>query len=124
VVPTYDGVPIFGVAVRVQDRPHAAAVQINAYFGIDGLTSLYGGSRGRELHISGCLIAEDLEGLVAAEQLLLSYADGLARTLIDPVGREFNNVIFKGEYEPFAEGPKFTDGGVILPYRAVFHGLT
>ena len=124
---SYGGVPVFGLAVHIQHVPRANAQQVDAFFGVNGNVTLYGGSRGRVFEISGVLWGEDIPSLIAAEANLLSYADGIARTLIDPIGRSFPNVIFQGEYQPSPEGPKPTDsltGGYILPYRAVFHGLT
>ena len=81
-------------------------------------------TRGRIFEVTGVLIGVDMPGLLASEALLLSYADGIARTLVDPIGRMFLNVYFQGEYLPSPEGPKWTDQGVCLPYRAVFYGLT
>ncbi|SRR5579883_76008 len=121
---SYGGVPVFGLAVHIQHIPRANSQQIDAFFGVDGNVTLYGGSRGRVFEITGCLFGADIPSLIAAESTLLSYADGKARTLVDPIGRSFPNVIFQGEYQPSPGGPKCTDSGVILPYRAVFHGLT
>ena len=62
--------------------------------------------------------------MIAAEGVLLAYADGIARTFVDTQGRAWPNVIFEGEYQPSPEGPKPTDFGWCLPYRCVLHGLT
>ncbi len=121
---SYGGADIFGVAVHIQHIPRATANQISSFFGVNGAVSLFGGSRGRVFEVTGVLVAPDIPTLIAYEQLLLSYGDGIARTLIDPIGRVFYNVYFQGEYVPYAEGNKWTDQYTILPYRAVFYGLT
>jgi hypothetical protein len=121
---SYAGAFIFGAAVSVVQIPKSNAQQINNFFGISGSITLYGGGRGRLFLISGVLVADDLADLNSAEALLLSYADGIARTLIDTRGRTWLNVIFRGEFRPDAGGPKPTDNGWCLPYKAVFHGLT
>jgi hypothetical protein len=123
-VESYGGAPIFGAAVRIQHIPHPNVQQVDSFFGSNGNVTLFGGSRGRTLEVTGVLVGRDLPSLLAAEAVLLSYADGIARTLVDPLGRTFPSVIFQGEYLPSPEGPKWTDTGVCLPYRAVFHGLT
>jgi hypothetical protein len=71
------------------------------------------------------LEANNIADLNAVEAALLSYADGNAHTLVDDRGREWNNVIFLGEYTPFAQGPKpLATSGWCLPYTAIFHGLS
>jgi hypothetical protein len=124
VLPTYGGVPCFGIAVHVQHIPNAACVQRDAYFGTNGTTSQWGGTRGRTFKIKGCLFGLDIPGLIAAETVLLAYGDGIGRILTDACGRVFYNVIFEGEYLPSPEGPKWTDTGVILPYECTFYGLS
>jgi hypothetical protein len=122
---TLDGSPVFGLATNVLHTPHANAQQINQFFGINGSQTLFGGTRGRTFMISGVLIGATIADINSAETQLLSFADGLAHTLVDNRGREFDNVIFRGEYSPFAAGPRpLAGGGYCLPYKAVFEGLT
>ena len=121
---SYGGVAIFGAAVHIEHIPAANAVQQDTFFGANGKVQLSGGTRGRHFEITGVLEGTSIEGLLTAEALLLSYADGVGRTLVDPIGREFPNVVFNGEYVPSPQGNLYTDRGVCLPYRAVFHGLT
>lgn len=123
-IESFGGVDIFGAAVHIQNIPRSNAHQVNSFFGVNGNVTLFGGTRGRVFEVTGVLIGSDIPDLLAAEALLLSYADGIARTLVDPVGRTFPNVYFRGEYLPSPEGPKWTDRGVCLPYHALFHGLT
>jgi hypothetical protein len=121
---TYNGSNIFGAAVRFQHLPHQSAQQVNSFFGVSGMQSLYGGARGRTFLIRGILIGATMDELNAAESVFQNYADGIARTLVDPRGRTWPNVIFRGEFTPDPRGPYPTAGGWALPYRAVFHGLT
>ncbi|MFO0892149.1 MAG: hypothetical protein U0790_23800 [Isosphaeraceae bacterium] len=121
---TYDGSHIFGSAVQFQHMPQPSAQQVNAFFGVSGTQTLYGGSRGRQFLIRGVLIAESIVKLNEAEAAFQRYADGVARTLVDPRGRAWPNVQFRGEFYPDPRGPFSTPGGWALPYRAVFHGLT
>ena len=55
------------------------------------------GRRGRMFLIRGILIGSTLQDLNAAESVFQNYADGVARTLVDPRGRTWPNVIFRGE---------------------------
>lgn len=121
---TYDGVNIFGAAVKFQHLAHPHAQQSNAFFGVTGTQSLYGGGRGRLFLVRGLLLGATLADLNAAEAVFRSYADGLARTLVDPRGQSWPNVVFRGEFIPDSRGPYRTVQGWALPYRAVFHGLT
>jgi hypothetical protein len=121
---TYDGSNIFGAAVQFQHLPQPNAQQVNSFFGVSGTQSLYGGARGRMFLIRGILVGSSIQDLNAAEVAFQNYADGIARTLVDPRGRTWANVIFRGELTPDPRGPYPTVGGWALPYRAVFHGLT
>lgn len=119
----FDGAAIFGLAVSVQHLPGASAQQINSYFGVTGQQLVYGGGRGRLFQIRGVLVGEDLSVLAGAEATLLSYDDGIARTLTDTWGRSWPYVCFTGQYQPDPMGPRPTVGGWALPYRATFRGL-
>lgn len=122
--PSFGGVFLFGTACHVVHSPQTIAQQKGSFFGVTGMTSLYGGGRGRLFEITGVLVGKDLTAVMGAESALLSFADGIARTFIDTQGRAWPNVIFEGEYTPSADGPKSTDFGWCLPYRCILHGLT
>jgi hypothetical protein len=122
--PLFGGLNIFGTACHSIHIPRANAQQVDAFFGVNGKLTLYGGSRGRIHEITGVLIGGTLGEVIAAEGSMLSYADGIARDYTDTQGRTWPNTIFNGEYQPSPEGPKITDFGWCLPYRAVLHGLT
>jgi hypothetical protein len=121
---TYGGVNIFGAATQFQHVAHPNAQQINTFFGVTGTQTLYGGGRGRMFLVRGILLGSTLTDLNGAEALFQSYADGISRALVDPRGRSWLNVIYRGEFVPDTRGPYPTAGGWALPYRAVFHGLT
>ena len=124
-MPTLDGSPVFGLACNVLHTPHPNAQQINEFFGITGVQTLFGGGRGRTFMISGVLVADDIPGINVVEAALLSFADGLPHTLVDNRGRVWQNVIFRGEYQPFEQGPRWlAGGGYALPYKLTMMGLT
>jgi hypothetical protein len=122
--PSFGGLFLFGTACHVVHIPNPVAQQKDGFFGVTGLTSLYGGGRGRTFQVSGVLTGPDLATVIAAEGSLLSYADGIMRTFIDTQGRVWSNVIFEGEYQPSPGGPMSTDFGWCLPYQCVLHGLS
>jgi hypothetical protein len=131
--PTYGGIPMFGLAVHMEEIPNQAAQQQDAFFGVPGILSLFGGTRGRRFNVSGVLYDADLFSLNADEDLFTpgvsgSMADGIARPLFDTRGRTWANVVYIGEFQPDPKGPlpgAWGSGvGWILPYRAVFHGLS
>jgi hypothetical protein len=121
---TYDGANIFGAAIQFQQVAHPNAQQYSSFFGVSGTQTLFGGGRGRMFLIRGILLGSSIDDINSAEATILNYADGIARTLIDPRGRTWSNVIFRGEFTPDSHGPYPTASGWALPYKAIFHGLT
>ena len=124
IFPTFGGSAIFGVPLHCRHIPNPGAAQLISYFGVGGRAGLYGGSRGRRFEVEALLASSSPAGCFELEALLLSFADGVARTYVDNQGRAWPNVVFYGEYEPDREGPRFTDFGCVLPYRCVLEGLT
>jgi hypothetical protein len=124
-VATIDGVFAFGSAVHVQMNPHPNAQQINDFFGINGNQTLFGGTRGRTLLISGVFLGFSIPAINGSEALLLSYADGNVHTVIDDRFRVFSNVIYRGDYQSYEGGPRpAAGGGYILPFKCTMLGLT
>jgi hypothetical protein len=123
-IASYGGGLIFGSAVSIVQIPNSNAQQVTSFFGVSGSLTLYGGGRGRLFLVAGVLTAASIPDLNATESLLLSYADGVARTLIDTRGRAWLNVIFRGEFRPDPRGARPTDQGWCLPYKLVLHGLS
>lgn len=131
--PTYGGVPIFGQAVHIEQVPAQSAQQVEAFFGVPGMLSVFGGSRGRSFQISGVLFDFDIPSLNADEDVFTpgvsgSLADGVARTLLDTRGRSWANVVYMGQFQPDPMGPRPAvcgfGAGWALAYKAVFHGLS
>ncbi len=122
---TLDGTNVFGFSTKVTHNPNANAHQTSEFFGVNGTQTLFGGQRGRTFLISGVLAGIDLFDVLAVEANLLSFADGKAHTLVDNFGRQFFNVVFKKEYQPFEQGPRpMAGGGYGLPYRCILYGLS
>jgi len=122
---TLDGDLVFGYASNVNHNPKPNAQQMNTFFGVNGEQTLAGGTRGRTFQISGVFVGSSLEEIAAAEAGLLRYADGQTHTLVDNLGRSWQNVIFRGEYQPNAQGPRWlAGGGWCLPFRCVMEALT
>jgi hypothetical protein len=131
--PTYGGQPIFGAAVQIMQIPTPCASQRETFFGVSGLFNVFAGTRGRSFQITGVLYDLDLPTLNSDEDIFTpgvagSMADGIARPLFDTRGRTWANVIYLGEFQPDPMGPRpgtwGAASGWILPYRAVFHGLS
>jgi hypothetical protein len=117
----------------MDQQPGRAAQQVESFFGVSGVLSVFGGTRGRTFMVSGVLFDIDLPSLNANEALFLpgfsgSFADGIARVLFDTRGRTWQNVVYLGQFEPDHMGPQpgvcGSDSGWVLPYRAVFQGLS
>ena len=109
--PTYGGVPIFGLAVSIEQIPHEAATQLEAFFGVPGYLSVFGGTRGRTFQVSGVLYDVDLPSLNSDEDVFTpgvdgSMADGIGGELFDTRGRSWANVIYLGQFTPDPMGPK------------------
>jgi hypothetical protein len=130
-VPTYDGFPIFGLSVKMQMLPNATQHQIDAFFGVGGTVSLFGGSRGRVFLIGGVLFANEefddastIATINSLEGIIHSYADGVARILTDTRGNAWPFVVFRDEFQPDPMGCRPAgDQGWCLPYKCIFHGL-
>ncbi len=123
---TFDGGLYLGVAVHVEHVPNATAMMISEFFGIQGQLALFGGTRGRTLLVTGVLVASTIAGLNALEEVWggEQFQDGNVHTLIDDRGRVFENVIYTGQFQPSADGPKAMSNGWLIPYRIAFQGLT
>ena len=105
----------------MQTATNPSADQVNAFFGANGVESLYGGTRGRVTLIRGILTGDTYADLVAALDLFESYDDGQARVLVTTIGRVFSYVKY-GIFEP-GEVKNTLDIGYV-EYRASFNHLT
>lgn len=124
----YDGGNIFGFCKSCKHLPNPSVAQVNEFFGVNGTHSLFGGTRGRIFQITGCFVGSNRGECLDAEAVLLSYIDGIPRTLVDNFGRSYPNVVFDGEYDPDEAGPRPSVlGGTpcwTLGYKCQFRGLT
>lgn len=118
---TYGGSAIFGYSVAMAHMLNPPAQQVNAFFGLSGLSSLWGGLRGRVFLVKGVWFGADLATLNAAESGYLTYIDGIARTLVDTRGRSFDWVLV----DPPRVGERVLrdDRGFYLPYQGTLRGL-
>jgi hypothetical protein len=83
---SFGGSNIFGTAVSMTTADNPREKQLNAFFGLSGLESLDGGSRGRVTHVTGLLYGNNSAVLAAAESAFRSFNDGVARILVDTLG--------------------------------------
>jgi hypothetical protein len=128
---TLDGNAIFGLAVKIQHVLRPSVNDLAEFFGINGLFSNFGGTRGRILVVEGVLIGQDIPSLNLNEGTFETYVDGAAHILTDSRGRAWSNVIFQGDFQPDPRGPAPLvgyyngDGSQwwALPYRAAFLAL-
>lgn len=125
-VATYGGFAIFGLVQSCVAVPNAPATQKASFFGVNGQLSKFGGTRGTKVTITAVLNDSSMAALNADEQIILSYCDGVARTLTDVRGRQFDNMLFEGDYHPDPMGPKPMAGGEgwCFKYTISFVGLT
>jgi hypothetical protein len=122
---TLDGQDVFGVAVKISHVPYQNAHQTAEFQGLNGKLSTFMGSRGRTFTIEGVFRSETFEGCIAAEAVMRSFADGVARTLVDTNNRPWVDVIFKGEIQNMTGSPKPGSGGLwYWPYKLVMEGLS
>lgn len=121
--PTYGGAAIFGYSVTITHTLNATAEQLNAFFGLSGTQSLFGGLRGRVFQVKGVLFGQDMATLNAAEATYLSFIDGVARDLVDTRGRTWPSVLVKALVPP-PQGRVLQDArGFYLPYKGLLQGL-
>jgi hypothetical protein len=122
-VPTYGGISIFGNSAIITTSIQPRERQVNGFFGLDGVESLDGGSRGGDTHAQGVLVGTGAFGLAVAESLFYGLADGQARDLVDTIGRTWPNVLLD-VYKPTGR-VRMTPGGVLFrSYEARFVHLT
>lgn len=122
-MPSYDGnSALFGRSVAVTMIPHESAEQLSAFWGLSGVLRAWGGGRGRMFEVRGVLYGSDFANLWTAISTLLSYDDGIARTLVDTAGNSWPQVIFTGRWKP-EDQYRYAPDGVYLAYTALFRGL-
>lgn len=118
-MPSYGGVNIFGSAVTMSTADHPREKQVNSYFGLSGLETLDGGSRGRVTTAGGILFGRTPGVLASVESTFRSYADGLTRLLIDSLGTSWSNVRLES-FQPIGRVRQSPQGVFFRSYRAQF----
>lgn len=117
--PSFGSVFIFGTAVQMTTAVNPTADQTNAYFGISGVESLFGGTRGRVTLVKGLLYGADVAAFAGAKALFESYYDGVARVLVDTLGVAWSNVKLDS-FVPTGKVKQAPDGTVFQQYDAKF----
>ncbi len=115
----YGGVNLFGIAVTMSTADHPREKQINSYFGLSGLETLDGGSRGRVTSVGGVLVGRTPAELAQAEATFRTYSDGLTRDLSDSLGTTWTNVRLES-FQPLGRIRQSPQGMFFRSYRAQF----
>jgi hypothetical protein len=116
---SYGSVNIFGTAVTMSTADHPREKQVNSFFGLSGLETLDGGSRGRITDVKGLLFGPMHTALAAAESTFRSYNDGVTRNLIDTLGTSWSNVRLDS-FQPIGRVRQSPFGFYFRAYRARF----
>src|SRR5689334_1561156 len=116
---SFGGTNIFGTAVSMITADNPREKQLNAYFGLSGLESLDGGSRGRVTHVTGLLYGNSAASLVSAESLFRSFNDGIVRPLVDTLGMAWPNVRLES-FQPQGRIRQSPGGILFRSYKARF----
>jgi hypothetical protein len=116
---SFGGVNIFGTAVSMSTADNPRANQLNAFFGLSGLESLDGGSRGRVTDVTGLLYGNSPAMLSSAESLFRSFNDGVARALVDTLGATWPNVRLE-TFQPLGRVRQSPGGILFRSYKARF----
>jgi hypothetical protein len=120
---SFGGLAIFGTAVQMSSNGVPREAQLNAFFGVDGVERLDGGSRGRETHVTGLLFGSDPGTLAAQEALFESYKDGVARELVDTLGVAWADVVLE-KFERTSRIRQSPAGMMFRTYRVIFVHLS
>ncbi len=118
-MPSFGGVNIFGSAVIMTTSVNPRRSQINAFFGVNGLEAIDGGSRGATTFSSGLLYGSSAPGLAAAEALFRSFDDGIPRTLVDTFGTPWAGVRLQS-FQPWGRVKQSPYGYFFRPYQGRF----
>lgn len=120
---SYGGALIFGTAVKMTNPHNPSADQENAFFGVSGMESLFGGTRGRVTLVKGLLYGVGPAGLAAVEGIFDSYLDGIARQLVTTLGVTYNNVKL-ASFVPTGKARQTPDGIAFREYEAKFQHMS
>jgi len=118
-MPSFGGLNIFGTALTMSTTVNPRAKQVNAYFGLDGLEVLDGGSRGRTTLAAGMLFGPTAPALAVAEATFHAMNDGVARMLVDTSGVIHPGVRLES-FQPMGRIRRSPAGYFLRAYRARF----
>jgi hypothetical protein len=116
---SFGGANIFGSAVSMTTSDNPREKQLNAYFGLSGLESLDGGSRGRVTEVAGLLFGNSPGQLAGAEAIFRSFNDGITRSLVDTLGISWNSVRMEA-FQPQGRIRQSPGGVLFRAYKARF----
>lgn len=116
---SFGGTIIFGTAITMSTVDNPREKQLNAFFGLSGLESLDGGSRGRVTHVSGLLFGNSPLLLAGAESLFRSFNDGAVHPLVDTLGVAWSNVRLES-FQPQGRIRQSPGGVLFRAYTARF----
>jgi hypothetical protein len=108
-VSTFNGVSLFGYAIKMTNNVSDRSSQKNAYPGLAGVEHIDLGSRGRTTIVRGRLFASSVANLMAAKTLMESYHDGLPYSMYDTAGLLWTNCLMG----PVKMIDRWTHGGSI-----------
>ena len=118
-MPSYGGVNIFGASVTMSTVDSPREKQINSFFGLSGLETLDGGSRGRVTEVGGILYGSGAALLAGAESTFRSFDDGVSRVLVDSLGASWGNVVLQS-FRPMGRVRQSPFGVFFRAYKARF----
>lgn len=121
--PTYGGQAIFGDAVRFDVHPAPPAIQRDAYAGLNGQVSQFLGTRGGRIRVTAQMLDVDIPSVNNDIQVIVSFNDGIARTLTDCEGNAYFNCIMCVPPHPKAAVPA-AGGGWLKEYTVEFDVLS
>jgi hypothetical protein len=116
---SFGGTNIFGTAVSMTTVDNPREKQLNAFFGLSGLESLDGGSRGRVTHVTGLLFGGSPAFLANVEVRFRSFNDGITRPLVDTLGITWPNVRLES-FQPEGRIRQSPGGMLFRSYKARF----
>jgi hypothetical protein len=121
-IPSFNGVFIFGRAVKTIRAVNPRDEQRVSAPGVEGVVVVDLGHRGRVTKVQGLLVGVNAPALNLAQSLFESYVDGRLYILVDSYSNIWPYVKLM-RFEP-ASHPRFDAWyGYILPYSAEFQHL-
>lgn len=124
-VNTFNGLSIFGTAVKMRRTINERQAQNNAYPGLAGIELLDMGLRGQITHVQAKLTGATRSDLNTAIALFESFYDNRAYTLEDNYGVAFVNVVLKRFAPTSKPYAGLAGSGVFcIDYEAEFQHLT